>query len=47
MTSDQGIDGRSITEVLQAFYDQNITDEFIPLTRIHLGDRSRRWGDIL
>ncbi len=37
MTSDQGIDGRSITEVLQAFYDQNITDEFIPPTRIAPG----------
>ena len=37
MTSDQGIDGRSITEVLQAFYDQNITDEFILPTRIAPG----------
>lgn len=37
MTSDENIDGRPITEVLQAFYAQNITDEFIPPTRIEKG----------
>jgi 2,3-bisphosphoglycerate-independent phosphoglycerate mutase len=37
MTQDGTGDGRSAVEVLQAFYAQNITDEFIPPTRIAPG----------
>lgn len=37
MTEDGKGDGRTVTEVLQAFYDEEITDEFIPPTRIASG----------
>ncbi|GAB4231655.1 MAG: 2,3-bisphosphoglycerate-independent phosphoglycerate mutase [Stanieria sp.] len=37
MTQDDGIDNRSATEVLKSFYAQDITDEFIPPTRIAPG----------
>jgi 2,3-bisphosphoglycerate-independent phosphoglycerate mutase len=37
MTTDSPADGRNVLEVLQAFYEQGITDEFIPPTRITAG----------
>jgi 2,3-bisphosphoglycerate-independent phosphoglycerate mutase len=37
MTQDGSGDGRSAIEVIQNFYQQNITDEFIPPTRIAPG----------
>jgi 2,3-bisphosphoglycerate-independent phosphoglycerate mutase len=37
MTSDEDIEARSITEVLESFYAQEITDEFIPPTRLEPG----------
>lgn len=36
-TQNEPIDGRSITEVIEAFYAEDITDEFIPPTRIAPG----------
>jgi 2,3-bisphosphoglycerate-independent phosphoglycerate mutase len=37
LTSDDNIDGRPVTEVLQASYDNKITDEFVLPTRIAPG----------
>ena len=37
ITEDKVIDGRSATEVLESYYAQEITDEFIPPTRIAPG----------